>query len=317
MTILGLERLGVDDESPETPWVIPSTLTSENLKESFDLLKKYTNDPLVLDDGIAAEDLIKRKARPRLPTSDSEPDENENDEENEFVPGGPTETQPLEPRKKPTKPRRRRRDPVDEESAMDLDALAAAEERLAARLQKEKEKRAAIKSTLYVHDSDDELDPEQEMAFLLREKAQREGGPARLETGGGASAELFPRLVAPMGTGGTRKRKKVGGGSPEKKKKKKKKVVEESDATEELDEEDEEDRGVISRDATPVVPGDETASAEEEEDGDSDGGTTSPKGRDVDMVDAGEDDDDEEEEAPRPSASRARRGPVIVDSDSE
>lgn len=317
MTILGLERLGVDDESPETPWIIPATLTSENLKESFDLLKKYTNDPLVLDDGIAAEDLIKRKSRPRLSAPDSEPDDNENDEENEFVPGGPTETQPLEPRKKPARPpRRRRRDPVDDESAMDLDALAAAEERLAARLQKDKEKRVAIKSTLYVHESDDELDPEQEIAFLLREKAQREGGPARLETGGGASAKLFSRLVAPAGTG-TRKRKKVGGGSPEKKKKR---VVEESDATEELDEEDEEDRGVISRDATPVVPGDGTGEEEEESDN-SGGGTASPKGRgDVDMVDAGEDDDgEEEEEAPRPSASasRARRGPVIVDSDSE
>ncbi|KAH0615023.1 uncharacterized protein H6S33_000659 [Morchella sextelata] len=313
MTILELERLGVDDESPETPWIIPSSLTSENLKESFDLLKKYTNDPIVLDDGIAAEDLIKRKARPRLPAPDSEPDENENEEENEFVPGGPTEMNPLEPRKKPSKPRRRRRDPVEDESIMDLDALAAAEERLAARLQREKEKRVAIKSTLYVHDSDDELDPEQEMAFLMREKAQREGGPAGMETGGGASAALFSRLVAPTGT---RKRKKGSGGSPEKRKKKR--VVEESDATEEPDDEDDEDQGVISRDATPVVPGDETGSEEEEENGDSDDGTASPKGRgDVDMADAGDEDDDDEEEAPRPSASRARRGPVIVDSDSE
>ncbi|KAL7266282.1 Topoisomerase 1-associated factor 1 [Rhizina undulata] len=171
LTLLGLEKMGME-ETPEIKWIIPSDLTAGKLQESLYLLKKYTDDPPVYDDGMTAEDFISRKLKPRAKTWDTSDDEGE--DEFLFEPGGPTPMAPLGERedKKKKLSKKRERDEVQDEIA---------EERRLKRVNKEKEKMKAIKSSLYVHDSDDESDVEKDMEFFARERAQREQGPAKID----------------------------------------------------------------------------------------------------------------------------------------
>lgn len=333
MTTIGLEKLELDEMS-DTDWIIPSALTSDQLQEFLDLLKKYTDDPISLEDGKLPEDLIKRKQKARQ-AFDSDDDEDDNQEEYLFEPGGPTAMKPLE--QKPKKPSKKRRAGADEGDEGVSDELAR--ERREKRLEREREKRLAIKSDQYVHDSDDESDPEKEMAFLLREKMQRES-MSKSVTGEYISA---PLLV--VGTNFeqypvTKKRKK-----PEKEKtvekgRKKRRAIQESDEEVVTD-----DEGVISREASPLIPNavDLTSDGDESDgpytmgpvrtsDGDDSDGPYAtglvktsneevkeaglPKTPDNDVVMNDAEEDDEEEDAV-PRLGRGRRGPVIVDSDSE
>lgn len=317
MTTIGLGRLERDEMS-DTNWIIPSTLTSDQLQESLDLLKKYTDDPILFEDGKLSEDFIKRKQKARK-TFDSD-DEEDNQEEYLFEPGGPTEMKPLEKKPKKLGKKRIRADAEGEEVSDEL-----ANEKRKKRLEREREKLLAIKSDMYVHDSDDESDPEKEMEFLSREKMQRES----MLKGFAGEITSAPLLVVstdfeqyPI----TKKRKK-----PEKEKraekgKKKRKAIQESDEEELVADDDEvDDEAVISREASPLIPNAVYLASDGDE---SDGPYTiglvrtsneevgSPKApnNDVVMNDA-EDEDEEEDAIPRPN--RGRRGPVIIDSDSE
>lgn len=319
MTTIGLERLE-HDEMSDTDWIIPSTLTSDQLQESLDLLKKYTDDPISFEDGKLSEDFIKRKQKARK-TFDSN-DEEDNQEEYLFEPGGPTEMKPLENKpKKPGKKKRIRADAEDEEIS---DGLA--NEKRKKRLEREREKLLAIKSDMYVHDSDDESDPEKEMEFLSREKMQREA-MSKGSTGEITSAPLLVVSTDFEQYPITKKRKK-----PEKEKraekgKKKRKAIQESDEEELVadDDDDEDDEAVISRKASPLIPNAVyLASDGDESDGpytigpvrvsNEEVGSSKAPNNDVVMNDA-EEDDEEEDAIPRPN--RGRRGPVIIDSDSE
>lgn len=316
MTTVGLEH----DEISSTDWIIPPTLTSDQLQESLDLIKKYTDDPISFEDGKLSEDLIKRKQKARK-AFDSDDDENDNQEEYLFEPGGPTAMESLEQKpKKPSKKRRIREDAENEELPDEL-----AIERRKKRLDREREKRLAIKSDLYVHDSDDESDPEKEMEFLLREKMQRESGFIGEITGApllvvGTDFKQFPA---------TKKRKKLEKEERIEKGKKKRKAVQESD--EELvaddDDDDEDDEAIISREASPLILNAvDLASDDDESDGPytigpvktsnevKGAGPSEAPDNDVVMNDA-EEDDEEDDAILRPG--RGRRGPVVIDSDSE
>lgn len=326
MTTIGLEKLE-HNEMSDTAWIIPSTLTSGQLQESLDLLKKYTDDPISFEDGKLPEDLIKRKQKARK-AFDSDDDEDDNQEEYLFEPGGPTAMKPLE--KKPRKLVRKRRIHADAEDEGVSDELA--KERQDKRLERERLKRQMIKSDMYVRHSDDESDPEKEITFLLREKKQRESMLKSL-TGENISAPLLVVDTDPGQYPITKKRKK-----PEKEKRagggKKRKAIQESD-----------DEAVISREASPLISNavNLMSDNDDESDGpydigpirtedgdDSDGpytmgpirasnkktnGAGSPKVPDNDVIMNDAEEDEEEDAIPRPG--RGRRGPVIIDSDSE
>ena len=61
LNLVGFERLGAR-EDPDATWVIPSTLTSHDLQESIDLIRKYEFDPPTYDDGKGPEDMLRSKA---------------------------------------------------------------------------------------------------------------------------------------------------------------------------------------------------------------------------------------------------------------
>ena len=179
MTLVGFERLGMNDE-PDTTWIIPSSLTSEELSKSAEVVGQHERNPkLDYGDGdnpITAQDLLRRKAlhRPRAEYDDDSDNEfiaNDGEEDFLFLAGGPTvrKSAALEDLKK--KRRRRHKDddaesPLDEETR-DLRRKARDEANL--------EKRKKIKSDLFVHDSDEDDDEERDRQFFAQEEDRRRG----------------------------------------------------------------------------------------------------------------------------------------------
>ncbi|CUS10895.1 unnamed protein product [Tuber aestivum] len=220
LTTLKFEKLDVTD-TLDTRWIIPSQLTSIELQASLELLKLNTDNPPAFPDGQLAEDFISRKPKPRPRVFDSDSDSGP---EPLFEPGGPTPMPGAEkPKKKPSK-RRRRKDPTESvDSASDLDD--AATERALKRRQKEKERMAMIKSSLFVHDSDDESDEERDNLFYEKEKIQRAMGPVGLDESAGPQMDFMEYgfggadedRAAITGAGGenSRKRKSAAGGQAE------------------------------------------------------------------------------------------------------
>jgi replication fork protection complex subunit Tof1/Swi1 len=168
MALVGFQRIGADDE-PDSPWMIPSGLSADQLKQSLDLIRQTEFNPPVFDDGKEAEDLIRRKsagtaARRRTAF----------DDEFLFPAGGPTamkKSAALEALKKTR--RRRRKSGSDEEGDEGL-TEEQRKIRSEARRAKELEKLRKIKSDLYIHDSDEESDEEKDRAFFEQEEKLRQ-----------------------------------------------------------------------------------------------------------------------------------------------
>lgn len=178
MNLIGFRRLGQHDD-PEGSWMMPSSLSADQLKQSHDLIKKSEHIPPTFDDELEAGDFIRRKSA--LATSSRKKavfdDDNgiENDTDEELFPlGGPTEM----PRSKKDamkalkKTRRKRRKGTESgEEGMGDEVLKA---RAEARREKELEKHRKIKSELYIHGSDEEEDEEKDRAFFAREEEIRQ-----------------------------------------------------------------------------------------------------------------------------------------------
>ncbi|TAQ88296.1 hypothetical protein B7494_g3400 [Chlorociboria aeruginascens] len=176
MTLVGFQRTGLDDD-PETSWIIPSTLSADQLKQSHDLIKKFEFSPPVFDDGQEAGDFIKRKSSgytaKKREAFDDESDGIDDDEELMFPAGGPTtmkKSDALEALKK-TRRRRRREGTEGEDTELTDEQLQA---RADARRAREIEKNRKIKSDLFVHDSDEESDAERDAAFFASEEKVRQ-----------------------------------------------------------------------------------------------------------------------------------------------
>lgn len=173
MTLVGCSRLGEAHDADAT-WIIPSSFTSEDLKQAIDWIHKYEFDPPTYEDGKGPETLVRSKASAaRRSTRRVDFDDDEDDAENaseedhgEYAADAPTARKPDGERKK-LKRRQRVRTPVelDEEEQ---------DRRAEARRKKELEKMAKEKSTIFVHDSDDEDDEERDAAFFAREEALRQ-----------------------------------------------------------------------------------------------------------------------------------------------
>ena len=52
MNLVGFERLG-EHHDPDAAWIIPSSLTSIQLQEAIDLIRKFEFDPPTYEDGKA------------------------------------------------------------------------------------------------------------------------------------------------------------------------------------------------------------------------------------------------------------------------
>ena len=93
MTLIGFQRDGENDD-PAASWSIPPSLSSDQLKQSLDLIKKSEFSPPTFDDGREAADFIRRKsagAAGRRAVFDDEDEGIDEDEDEEplFPAGGP------------------------------------------------------------------------------------------------------------------------------------------------------------------------------------------------------------------------------------
>ncbi|CAZ80087.1 unnamed protein product [Tuber melanosporum] len=283
LTTLKFEKIDAVD-TLNTRWIIPSQLTSIDLQTSLELLKLNTDNPPIFPDGHLAEDFISRKPKPRVPAFDSD---SGSDLEPLFEPGGPTPMPGAEKPKKKSARKRRRKDPMEStELGSDLDDAAI--ERALARRQKEKERMVMIKSSLFVHDSDDESDEERDKLFYEKERMQAAMGPVGLDGSAGPQMDFMEYGFGGVGEdwagstgageGNGRKRKNVAGGQAKAKK----------------------------RRAIESGSDDDNGSSADEESSDDGDGEERPFAKPPTMPDVR-----------TPPARPRRRGPVIVSSDEE
>ncbi len=220
MTVVGFERLGVNDE-PDATWIIPSSLSSEALSKSAQVVGQHERNPKLDygddDNPIAPQDLLRRKAlhTPRAEyDDDSDNDGIVDDGEEDFLfpAGGPTihKSHALEVLKQ----KRRRRKHKDDEAESPSDE-ASRDLRRKAREEANVEKRRKIKSDLFVHDSDDEEDEERDRLFFAQEEERRRGQSTRVaEALRSGKMEGDEEGRADARKGGKRKRK-IGGDGEE------------------------------------------------------------------------------------------------------
>ncbi len=184
MTLVGFERLGMDDE-PDTTWIVPSSLSSKELAESAEVVERHKVSPELEygdeDNPVAPQDLLRRKAlvRPRVEYDDDSGDDDaaSNEEEDFLFPaGGPTvrKSHALEDLKKR---RRRKVKGNDTETSLDEETREA---RRKAREDTNLEKKKKIKSDLFVHDSDEDEDEERDRDFFAQEEERRKGQSMRV-----------------------------------------------------------------------------------------------------------------------------------------
>ena len=175
MTLVGFERLGLEDE-PDATWIVPSTISSATLQMTHAIVQNHSDNPVMQygeDDPISAEDLLRRKpairARRAEFDDDSDGDGIVTDGEDEFLypAGGPTNRKPDALAELKKRRRRRVNSGSDDEGGLDD---ATIEKRRKARLLADLEKRRKIKSEEFVHDSDDEEDEERDREFFAREE---------------------------------------------------------------------------------------------------------------------------------------------------
>jgi hypothetical protein len=128
-------------------WIVPITVTADDLETNLRLLKQYIDDPPSFEDGKSGADLLRRKVVRKEYSDTDDPLSDSSGSESSSKP------------RKPTKKRKRR---------------AADDEELDARKEKRRladvEKRAMIKSAARIIDSDDDDDAE----FFERERELRE-----------------------------------------------------------------------------------------------------------------------------------------------
>lgn len=189
MTLSGFERLGVDDE-PGATWIIPSSLTSTNLRLTHNVIEKHRRDPVFQygdEDPVPAEDLLRRKPMEKAKRAEYD-DDSEGDgivsdgdiEDFLFPAGGPTNSAHLRQNALDAlkKKRRKRHSKLESlEGGLDDETLDA---RRRAKLEAELEKRRKIKSEEFVRDEDEDSDEERDRDFFAKEEAMRLGQKSKV-----------------------------------------------------------------------------------------------------------------------------------------
>ncbi|KAK5663107.1 hypothetical protein OQA88_6523 [Cercophora sp. LCS_1] len=354
MKLVGMERLAPTlDETPDSSWILPGTLTAEALHDSLDLINKAEFSPPTFEDGTLAEDQLRRKsAAPRKRVAHDDEGDNLNDflsdgDENFFFPaGGPTVRKSTEedaPRPKKRQRRLRQREEGEELTEEQLD------EKARARRKKELEKARKIKSQMYVDPADDESDPEEMAEFLAQElarqraKEKRYGLPDKLDglfgsgsdEEGGTQRTAAPAKPAPAPKKKTKKRSldvmsesSDGEASEEEAKAKRRKrpaknTKGKKKAAESSDEDEDEDEEMASSQSSATVDG--RTKSDMELDTNDTPLSSSPgrpsvgdKGQRAAEDDKADDEADDEDVAVAPARARNRaRAGFIVDSSDE
>jgi replication fork protection complex subunit Tof1/Swi1 len=321
MVLVGFLRLGALDD-PDASWIIPSSLTSAELREAIDLIRKFEFDPPIYEDGKGPEDFLRNKAvATRRSTrraefdDDSDGIDNDLDEDpGEYARDGPTARKTDGERKKLVR-RKRASTPLeldDEER----------DRRAEARRKNEVEKKAKMKSTMFVHDSDDEdWDADKDAEFFAREQAIREATMVAFKK------SLVLGITEPVAS---KKRKAI---EPAQKSKRRKTPpkrragpFDDSDASEDVDGsvssragseaiEDILDDGESEDEATDTPLSSQHATGRDNVLRQPP--TTTPKDQDVVMPDADDEDEDEDRPILRRPAARNMRAGFVIDSDSE
>ncbi|KAH7166026.1 timeless protein-domain-containing protein [Dactylonectria macrodidyma] len=166
MTLCDFKPLGhASQETPESPWVIPSDVPVDNLKDALHFINQAEFSPPTFEEGVLAENQLKRKTVPRK-KADFDDDEEGEPDDGLFPMGGPTARKVIDEEKKPKKTRKRRR---RDSAAQELD-----DEELEKKARQRRERQAVqarrIKSALFVREGDDEFDSDEDEAFFAKER---------------------------------------------------------------------------------------------------------------------------------------------------
>ena len=181
MTLAGFERLGVEDE-PNATWIIPSSLTSAELRHTQETIEQHRNKPVFEYDGdepMTAEELLRRKPTEKTKRAEYDDDSEgdgivaDNNVEEEFL-FPPNHRMSHKSVLNELVKKRRKRHTVLSGDESELDE-ATREARRKARELADLEKRRKIKSHDFIHDSDEETDVERDREFFAREEARRKG----------------------------------------------------------------------------------------------------------------------------------------------
>ncbi|KAH6616526.1 timeless protein-domain-containing protein [Boeremia exigua] len=327
MTLVGFMRLGAHDD-PDASWVIPSSLSSVDLQEAIDFIRKFEFDPPIYENGKGPEQFLqstaaaaRRSIRRAEFDDDSDGIDDPTEDRGGYVGNEPTVRRPDGERKKLQR-RRRDRTPVeldDEER----------EARARLRRQKELEKQAKIISEELVNDSDEEWDADKDAKFFARELALREETMRQFK-----SALVIGTVEPAVSKEALSKKRKAEDTS---KKSKRRKSPPKRKAGPFDDSDDGDDLGGAGSDSSRAMSaeeGDVLSDAGTEKEaadtplssqhaGSKDDGphtsaaATSSGNKDVAMVNNDDDDDDDDVPVLRRPAARNTRAGFIVDSDSE
>lgn len=189
MRVVGFELYTtITDETPGSPWIIPSRHSAEDLAEYKQLINKAEFDPPTFEDGEAAEQQVRRKTAPR---QKAVYDDDDDDDLNDLIDDDGDALFPKNlPNKKlvgpdndrPSRKRRiRRRKDISGSGSEGNELLSDdddGDERRAEKARKRRkrdfEKQRKIKSALYVDSDDDRSDAERDAEFFAREEAIRQ-----------------------------------------------------------------------------------------------------------------------------------------------
>lgn len=177
MTLAGMERLGEDE--PDASWIIPSSLTFGDLQETYNIISKYRDNPVMHygeEDPISAIDMLQRKSAVQQTSvfvNDSDEDAaSSNGEEDFLFPPNARVARKSDALSELKKKRRKQRtqDSDDENEPLDEETLRA---RKKAREEAERARRRKIKSTEFITSSDDEDNEERDREFFANEERRR------------------------------------------------------------------------------------------------------------------------------------------------
>ncbi|EEH35282.2 topoisomerase 1-associated factor 1 [Paracoccidioides lutzii Pb01] len=186
MTLAGLERLGVED-TIDTSWIVPSSLSAETLEETQKSIEKDLENPPTEFNGLNPSDLLRRKRdiNPRASSHERASGDVDfgNDSEGEddidgilFPPNLRNRTDTLDELKKKRLKRGKQRRGQEGDDPDD----AVLEARRLAREANALERQRKIKSSLYIHASDEESDEEADKEFFAREEERRKAQAKRV-----------------------------------------------------------------------------------------------------------------------------------------
>ena len=176
MTLVGFERLGFED-AIDTTWIVPAALSSSELGGKLSIVERFEQSPWTSDDPDESPEDLLRRARHTAKDEDEDVrrdafiDDSEGDDglEDFMFPDNIRSKLPAGGALEALKEARRKRKKTEQEPLDDDAAEARRRANQAAAL----ERLRKIKSELYIHDSDEDMNEEESREFFAREEESR------------------------------------------------------------------------------------------------------------------------------------------------